>query len=246
MSLKIMVVDDEPKVAQLIRAEATPLGHMVLSIEDYQLAAQKSQTQRFDVAFVGMHLPNRQGLELALRIRNSEANRDALIVILSATDDVASLRKVFGVGADLVLIKPVAADRMRRILAAMELPDWKGKRHAARLPLFTEVKVSWNDQEHVLRSLNISESGMLLEPAVDADIDQEVRLHFQIAELRASLDLPARITRKEGSGRVAVEFTGLEPEDRNAIQVYVTGRLKEPAALRDLLKPEPKRFFRPY
>ncbi len=34
MSLKIMVVDDEPKSAQLMRAVATPLGHSVLPFRE--------------------------------------------------------------------------------------------------------------------------------------------------------------------------------------------------------------------
>jgi two-component system, chemotaxis family, chemotaxis protein CheY len=246
MSLKIMVVDEEAKAAQLLRAVATPLGHMVLSVEDYLAAGQKSETQRFDLFFVGMRLPDRKGLELAHRIRTSEANREATIVMLSTADETASLRQAFGEGADLVLVKPIAGDRLRRFLSAMSLPDWRTKRHAARLPLFTEVSVSWNDQQHLLRSLNISASGMLLQPSFEAAIGEEVGLSFKIPELRASLNVRARIIRKEGSERVAVQFTGLAPEDQNAIQVYVTGRLKEPTPARDLLKPEPKRLFRPY
>ena len=43
MSLKIIVVDDEPKSAQLMRAVATPLGHSVLPFRDYQAAADKAE-----------------------------------------------------------------------------------------------------------------------------------------------------------------------------------------------------------
>jgi CheY-like chemotaxis protein len=245
MSLKIMVADDEPKSAQLMSAVATPLGHMVLPLGDYRAAGQRGETQRFDVAFVGMRLPELGGLELAHRIRNSPPNRETLIVMLSATDDIPTLRKAFGEGADLVLTKPVGADLLRRMLAAMDLPDWKGKRHAARLPLFAETKCSWNGRQFSLRSLNISESGMLLQPSLDPEIGQEVALEFKIAEVRASLSVRARITRKEGTERFAVEFIDLAPEDRNAIQVYVTGRLKEAAPPRRSAKSEPVRLTRP-
>ncbi len=246
MSLRIMVVDEEPKIAQLMSAVATPLGHMVLQVGDYVLAGQKGQTQRFDVAFVGMRLPKLDGLELARQIRNSQLNSNAVVVMVSPADDNASLRKAFSEGADLVLTTPLAGDHLRRVLAAMALPDWRARRHAARLPLFTGVKLSWNDQQYDLRSLNISGSGMLLQPTVEVAIGQEVALDFKIAEVRVSLNLRARIIRKEGTERVAVEFIGLAPEDQNAIHVYVTGRLKDPTPARDLLKPEPKRMFRPY
>ena len=226
MSLKIMVADDEPQTTQLMRSLATPLGHTVLSFGDYQAAGKRGQTQRFDVAFVGMRLPELAGLELAHRIRNSRPNHETVIVMLSATDDIASLRKAFGGGADLVLTKPMVADRLRRMLAAMEMPDWKAKRHAARLPIFTEVTCTWRGHQFLLRSMNISESGMLLQPAIEAEVGQEVALEFKIAEISAAFEVRAQIVRKEKTERVGVEFIGLAPENQNAIQLYVTGHLE--------------------
>ena len=103
------------------------------------------------------------------------------------------------------------------------------------MPLFTEVICTWDNQQHALHSLNISESGMLLQPSLDAAIGSEVSLAFKIAEVRASLSLRARIIRKEGNERVAFEFIELAPEDRNAIQVYVTGHLTEVTRRRDVV-----------
>ena len=211
MSLKIMIVDDEPASAQLMRSLATPLN---------QEAGQRADKQRFDVVFVGMG-----GLELTRRIRNSQPNRETTIVVLSATEDIESLRDAFGEGADLVLTKPISAVRLRPMLAAMDSPGWQGKRHAARLPLFTEVNCTWGDRQFPLRSMNISQSGMLLQPSLDAEVGQEVSLDFKITEVRASLSVRARIVRKEGTLRVAIEFISLAPEDQNAIQLYVMGRL---------------------
>jgi CheY-like chemotaxis protein len=245
MSLKIMVVDDEPLSQQLIRSLAAPSGHTVLTFEDSQEAGQRAETQRFDVTFVGMRTPQLDGLELARRIRNSPLNLETTIVMLSATDDVGTLRKAFGEGADFVLAKPVTAGRIRPMLAAMDSPGWKGKRHAARLPLFAEVVCTWDKQQFHLRSKNISESGMLLQPSLDLELGQEVGLEFKIAEVRASLNVLARIVRKEGTERVAVAFIGLAPEDHNAIQLYVMGRLVDLNPQRDLLDVGIRRMFIP-
>lgn len=242
MSLKIMVADDESKTTQLMRSLATPLGHMVVPFEDYQAAGKRGEAQRFDVAFVGLRSPELGGLKLARRIRHSQPNRETVIVMLSDTDDVASLRQAFGEGADFVLRKPVIADRLRRMLTAMDLPGWKAQRHAARLPLFTDVSCTWNGKQFSLRSMNISESGMLLQPAIDAQLGHEVSLHFKIAEIRASLEAKARVIRKEGTERIGVEFVGLELQDRNAIQVYVTGHL-EKRARGETPKFGPRRMF---
>jgi CheY-like chemotaxis protein len=245
MSLKIMVVDDEPLSPKLIRSLAAPLDHTVLAFEDGRAAGERAENQRFDVAFVGMGTPQLDGLELARRIRKSPLNLETTIVMLSATDDISILRKAFGEGADFVLAKPVTAGRIRPMLAAMESPGWKGRRHAVRLPLITEVICTWDDRQFPLRSLNISESGMLLQPSPEIELGQEVALEFKIAEVRASLNVLARIARKEGTERVGVGFSGLAPEDRNAIQLYVMGRLKDLTPPRDLSGTGMRRLFSP-
>jgi CheY-like chemotaxis protein len=245
MSLKIMIVDDEPMSLKLMRSLATPLGHTVLAFEDSEEAGQRAEKQRFDVAFLGMGTPQPDGLELARRIRNSQANRETAIVMLSASDDVQSLRRAFSEGADLVLTKPIAAGSLRSMLAAMDSPGWKNRRHAVRLPLVTEVICTWDERQFPLRSLNISESGLLLQPSVEVAVGQEVALAFKIAEVRASLNVVARIVRTEGTERVGMEFIGLAPEDLNAIQLYVMGRLRDVTRDRDLSDVRMRRLFSP-
>ena len=234
MSLKIMVVDDEPVSLTLVRSVSAGSGHIVFGFKDCQEAGLRTEKQRFDVAFVGMREPQTDGLELARRIRSSQVNRETAIVMLSATDDVGSLRQAFGEGADFVLVKPLTGGRLRPMLAAMDSPGWKGKRHAARLPLFTDVICVSDEHQVRLSSINISESGMLLQPSVDCEIGQEVRLEFKLAEVRALVNVRARIVRKEGKERVGVAFGDLAVEHRNAIQLYVMGRLKDLTPKRDL------------
>ena len=83
---------------------------------------------------------------------------------------------------------------------------------------------------------------MLLQPAIDAEVGQEVALEFKVAEVHASLNASARIIRKEGTRHVAVEFISLAPENQNAIHLYVTGHLEGPRR-RESLKLGPRRLF---
>jgi CheY-like chemotaxis protein len=243
MPLKIMVVDDEPLGPKLIRSLAAPLDHIVFAFEDSQAACQRAESQRLDVAFVAMGTPRLDGLEIARRIRKSPLNLETTIVMLSATNDVKSLRAAFGEGADFVLAKPVTAGRIRPMLAAMDSPGWKDRRRAARLPLITEVICTWDGREFPLRSLNISESGMLLQGSAEVEVGQEVKLEFKIAEVGAALKVVGRVVRKEGTDRLAVGFTGLAPEELNAVQLYVMGRLRDLTPPRDLSNIGMNRLF---
>src|SRR5260370_17989965 len=85
MSLKIMVVDDEPLSLQLIRSLAAPSGHPVLTFGDSQEAREPATKQRFDVSFVGKPMRQLDGLELARRVRTSQPNRQATSLMLSRT-----------------------------------------------------------------------------------------------------------------------------------------------------------------
>jgi CheY-like chemotaxis protein len=247
MSLKIMIVDNELITLKLMRSIMAPLGHQVLTVQDSRQAAERGETQKFDVVFADMRLADLDASELTRRIRNSQLNRETAIVMISATDEIEALRNAFGAGATLVLTKPISPSYLIPMLAAMERPGWKDQRHAARLPLFAHVSCKWNDKQFALRSLNISETGMLLESSADVEEGQEVSLQFKIAEVRASLNVRARIARKDSRGRVGVEFSGLALEDQNAIQLYILGRLKGQARPHEPLKTKPSRLkmFRP-
>lgn len=246
MSLKIMVADDEPRSSALMKSVAVPMGYVVQPFDDYEAAAKKGEEQQFDAIFVGIRPSESAGLDLVRRVRHSDSNRGSVVVMLSDSEDVPSLRVAFGEGADLFLVKPIQGDRLHRMLIAF--PEWKSRRHSARLPLFADVVCSWQGQQLQLRSLNISETGMLLQPAPEVEIGAEVRLDFKIAEIRSSLSVLARVARKEGGQAVGVEFTELKPEEVNAIHVYVTGRMKEltrPASS-FLSSVKPRRMFDPY
>lgn len=245
MSLKIMVVDDEPKFPKVLRSLATSVGHAVSAFEDCQSCADRIQSQRLDVAFLSMNLPETDREELIGRIRNSEASRNALVIFLCETEEIGAMRKGFGQGADLILARTVSGDRLTRMLGALDPAKWKTQRAAARLPLFTQVACSWNDHKVSVRSLNISESGMLLQPSIDADIDQPLQLEFSIQEIGTALEVSARIVRKEDTEHMAVEFVGLVPEDQNAIHLYVTGQTKDSSRPKGPLEMGPRRLFRP-
>jgi CheY-like chemotaxis protein len=246
MQLKIMVADDEPESLKLMRSLTNAFGYFVQTFDNLEEAGQCAQKQRFDVAFVGMRVPELEGIELAQRIRRATLNGETTIVMLSATEDIDSLRKAFGKGANFVLTKPVTAARLRPMLAAMDSPGWKSRQGAARLPIFTDVICKWDDRQFPLRSMNISETGMLLQPSVDIEVGKEVELEFKIREVHASLQVRARIVRKDGDERVGIEFIGLAPEEQNAVQLYVLGGLKDLTPRRNLTDVRPDRgLFRP-
>jgi CheY-like chemotaxis protein len=242
MSLKIMAIDDEPLSLKVMRSLAVPLGHTVLTLDNSGKAHQEVEKRRFDVVFVGLSQPD--ALELTRQIRTSEFGGETAIVMLTVTDDIDILRKAYSAGVTFVIPKPITAARMIPMLTAMESPRWKTMR-GSRLPLFTEVKCKRGDRDFSMRTMNISETGMLLQSSHDVEVGQEVSLGFKIAAVGVSLNVRARIIRKEGMERIGVEFISLMPEEKNAIQLYVMGRLSKSTPSRDLSDTRMHRLINP-
>ncbi len=188
MALKVLVVDDDPASLRLIRPLSAGLSHAVLTSASCQQAAERVQSERIDLAFLGMGTAQPDSLVVVPSIRNSRLNREAIVVMLSATDEIETLRSAFEEGADLVLTKPVHANRIRAVLAAIESSGWKGRRKAP-MPLFSDVKCVWDGQQVSARSLNISETGTLLQPMIDAEVGREIEL--SVADVGGHLGGPS-------------------------------------------------------
>ena len=114
---------------------------------------------------------------------------------------------------------------------------------AMRLPLRTQVSCVAGDTRHPVLSLNISASGMLLQPVADAAIGTVLSLEFQIAEVHAAIAVQGKVVRVDGSGGLGVEFLNLAREQENAIRVYVLGSAKESVAVRGSPDYRTRRLF---
>jgi two-component system, OmpR family, alkaline phosphatase synthesis response regulator PhoP len=117
----ILVVDDEPKIAQLARDYLEHAGFSVLTAGDGTSALQAASTRQPDLVVLDLGLPGVDGLEVMRRIRTSGATP---IVLLTARD--TELDKLLGLelGADDYITKPFSprelVARVRAVLRRAE------------------------------------------------------------------------------------------------------------------------------
>ena len=62
VSLKLMVVDDEPAVLDLIKSRIEPMGCEIQAMEDSRAAAERLETVKFDRALVDVVMRTSTGL----------------------------------------------------------------------------------------------------------------------------------------------------------------------------------------
>ena len=103
---RILVVEDEAPIRQMIAFNLTRAGFDVDEAEDCSAARSRIADSRPDLLLVDWMLPDSSGLELTRALRREESNREIPIIILTARAEERD--KVVGLdgGADDYITKP--------------------------------------------------------------------------------------------------------------------------------------------
>ena len=226
MSMKLMVVDDDPAALELVKALVEPLGYEVLALADSRQAAERVNEQKFDGIFVDVQMPDLNGFELTKLIRASRLNSRVPIVMITALEDIETMRQGYKAGVTFFLTKPFNPEKLRGLLLAMGNAMLRDRRRHIQLPLSTAVTCRWGNEQAELASVNISESGMLLESSSGLDSGQEINLDFTLPAGQKHLSLRAKIVHKEPPNIIGVQFHDLTSEDQDYIRQYMSSGLK--------------------
>jgi DNA-binding response OmpR family regulator len=115
--MKILVVEDDAKMAELLRRGLSSEGHSVDIAGDGLKGLEKGQSQPFDAIVLDIMLPSLDGLTVARRLRSGGIRTP--ILMLTARDSVPDIVRGLDMGADDYLTKPfsfeVLAARLRVI-----------------------------------------------------------------------------------------------------------------------------------
>jgi DNA-binding response OmpR family regulator len=115
--MRILVVEDDARMAELLRRGLSTEGHSVDVAGDGLKGLERGQSVPFDAIVLDIMLPGLDGLAVARRLRSSGIR--APILMLTARDSVPDIVRGLDAGADDYLAKPfsfeVLAARLRVI-----------------------------------------------------------------------------------------------------------------------------------
>ncbi|MBK8073035.1 MAG: protein kinase [Ramlibacter sp.] len=116
----VLVVEDDDD----IRANITRLlkleGYTIVSAANGHEALQRMRQVQCDVVISDVNMPGMGGLELLDAIRADKARATTPVMLLTALDDRASMRRGMASGADDYLAKPFTRDELLEALRALE------------------------------------------------------------------------------------------------------------------------------
>jgi DNA-binding response OmpR family regulator len=101
---RILVVDDEPHIVDVIRAYLVREGHVVDVARDGDAALTSARANNPDLLILDVMLPRRSGFEVLRQLRATGAG--AAVIMLTARDDVIDRVAGLELGADDYVTKP--------------------------------------------------------------------------------------------------------------------------------------------
>ena len=175
----VLLVDDEPQLLRLVRANLEPAGYMVLTAMNGSSALKLIDSEMPDIIILDIMLPGMDGYELCQRIREFS---NVPIIMLTAKVEDADKVKGLKLGADDYLTKPFnVPELIARIEAVLRRA---GPAEAAKSPpifICGDVRIDFAQRRVTVRgreiSLTLTEYKLLSELASNAG---RVLLHREL------------------------------------------------------------------
>jgi DNA-binding response OmpR family regulator len=106
---RILIVEDEAKIARFLELELKHEGYEVLLAGDGRLGLEKALKDNIDLVVLDIMLPGLSGIEVCRRIR---LESQMPIIMLTAKDDVTDKVAGLDMGADDYMTKPFAIEEL--------------------------------------------------------------------------------------------------------------------------------------
>ncbi|MDA8130587.1 MAG: response regulator transcription factor [Elusimicrobia bacterium] len=117
---KILVVEDEKSVQDLVKYCLEADGYMVVTADDGKMASSWIKEIKFDLAILDLCLPDANGIEICASIKEDPKTRATPVIILTGnSSNEARIKSNLEAKADLFLNKPISPDDLRSAVKTM-------------------------------------------------------------------------------------------------------------------------------
>jgi two-component system phosphate regulon response regulator PhoB len=117
---KILVVEDDEDILELIEYNLSQEGYRVVSITSGEEALVAERREQPDMVVLDLMLPGMDGLEVCRRLRSDPAARQVPIIMVTAKGEESDIVAGLELGADDYVVKPfspkVLVARIRTVL----------------------------------------------------------------------------------------------------------------------------------
>lgn len=124
--LELLLVEDNPDVAETLAELLTASGHDVETVGSGEQALASLRTHHRAVVLCDIGLPGMDGVSLARQVREDPTLADVQLVAMTGYSDAATRQRMEQAGFSRMLIKPVQLSALRHCLARLDRERRKG------------------------------------------------------------------------------------------------------------------------
>lgn len=106
MNNKILVVDDEPHILELVNYHLTKEGYSTVLVDNGNKAIKKLNEDKYDAVILDWMLPEVNGIDILKWIRNKSNQTNIPVLFLTAKSDEFDTVLALEIGADEYISKP--------------------------------------------------------------------------------------------------------------------------------------------
>ena len=148
MSVKILIIEDEPDIRRNLEYNLGREGFNASSVGTLDGAYEKINSKKFDLILLDLMLPDGSGLDLCKKIKSNSETEATPVVILTAKDDEVDKVVGFELGADDYVTKPFSVrELILRVKAILKRSDTKTKEVVEVERQFGDLKIDVDSHE---------------------------------------------------------------------------------------------------
>jgi CheY-like chemotaxis protein len=106
---KILAVDDDPLLLELMKDMLADAGHVVVGVSKAMDCLTKLRDGGYQLAILDVDMPQLSGLELLRLIRRDPALRAVSVLMCTGRGTMGDLDAAFEIGANGYIVKPFSA-----------------------------------------------------------------------------------------------------------------------------------------
>jgi DNA-binding response OmpR family regulator len=117
---RILIIEDDRSLADVVAYNLTQAGYEVLVAHDGQDGLNQAQLKSPDIVLLDVMLPVIDGLDVCRRLRSDPVTRDILIMMLTAKSEETDELVGFTLGADDYVTKPFSVKILLERIKALQ------------------------------------------------------------------------------------------------------------------------------
>ena len=221
MLARVLVVDDDPLAGELICEILRSAGMDASFITDSTEAAELLKREKYHAVFQDMRMPPPDGVELARQIRASRVNASTVIVMITGEEERTLMKRAFEAGVEFFLFKPVARNKLLKLIRVAEGPIERERRRFTRVPMRCRVSLESGNDRLEGTTQDLSLSGALVQSGRAYPLGTRVTVSLELEAGTPALRSGALVVRTVGMDRMGIHFENLGPAESIRLQEYL-------------------------